>query len=458
MKIETQRNIHESERQNRLSNHSALSESSLLRYIFFSSLYMAQGFPSGLMMVAFPAWLAEQGLGTPEIGGFIAIVSIPMSFKFILGPLLDRFGYLPMGRRRPWVLVAQIGFFLSFASISLVSYPASNLNHIIIIGFIVTIFIALQDVAIDGMAIDVIPTNERTRANGFMWGSKTVGIAAGASGGGALLSAKGFGLAVLIVAALIGLITVFPLLLRERRGERLLPWTQGEASDVAVQLQLRDWYSILRGLVRVILLPTSIMTIFAAFFFMLGLGLLRTLLPVLSVQELGWSQTDFSNVFALAGIIACIVGMVLSATILNRLGEIRTLFIITILLMILEIIVGLTIHVWMTRNVFVSFIIIVSVFNFTGTVAILAMFMNMCWRHVAATQFALYMALANLGYSAGAALAGLLDTVFEYSPLFLLMAAGSGLVLILLQCVNMKAHQEHLHTLESESPLTDISN
>ena len=60
------------------------------------------------------------------------------------------------------------------------------------------------------------------------------------------------------------------------------------------------------------------------------------------------------------------------------------------------------------------------------------MCMNLCWRHVAATQFALYMALANLGYSAGSALAGLLDTVFEYSPIFFIMAAGSGTVLVLL--------------------------
>lgn len=447
MDTETYRNTLDFRIHNRLSNHTALSESSLLRYILFSALYFAQGLPNGLMMVAFPAWLAERQLGTAEIGSFIAIVSIPTSFKFLMGPLLDRYGFLPMGRRRPWVLVAQLGFFITFALISGVSDPVKNLDHVIFIGFIVTIFMTLQDVAVDGLAIEIIPIEERARANGFMWGSKTLGIAAGASGGGVLLSIFGFGPTVLTVAILIGLITVFPLILRERQGERFLPWTRGRASEVAIRLQLHTWKTLGRGLLRALWTPVNFKAIGAAFLFMFGLGLLQPLLPVLSVQELGWNHKEFSNLFALAGIIACIVGMFLSATILNRLGPIRTLVLITLLFMILEIGAGSAIHVWMTRTAFAIFVISFSIIKFCGIVAILAMFMNMCWKRVAATQFALFMAFANLGASAGAALAGPLDTVFEYAHIFFLMAFVIGLVLLLLRSVDLKAHQEYLNSL-----------
>ena len=448
MNTQTHRNTPDFRIYNRLSNLRALSESSLFRYVLFSALYFAQGLPSGLMMVAFPAWLAERQLGTAEIGSFIAIVSIPTSFKFLMGPILDRYGFLHMGRRRPWVLVAQLGFFITFALISGVSDPVKNLDHVIFIGFIVTLFMTLQDVAVDGLAIDIIPIEERARANGFMWGSKTLGIAAGASGGGALLGMFGFGPAVLNVAILIGLITLFPLLLRERQGERFLPWTRGIASDVAVRLQLHTWKTLGRGLLRALWTPMNFKAIGAAFLFMLVLGLLQPLLPVLSVQELGWGHKEFSNLFALAGVIACVVGVFLSATIINRLGPINTLVLITFLFMILGVGAGSTIHLLMTRIAFVIFVICFHIIKFCGIVAILALFMNMCWKRVAATQFAIYMAFANLGASAGAALAGPLDTFFEYSHIFFLTAAASGLVLVLMRSVDLKAHQEYVSSLE----------
>jgi len=77
-----------------------LAERSLLRYISFAALYVAQGLPYGLVLVAMPAWMAKQGLSAGEIGSFTGFVALPWSFKFLGGPVMDRFGYLPMGRRR----------------------------------------------------------------------------------------------------------------------------------------------------------------------------------------------------------------------------------------------------------------------------------------------------------------------------------------------------------------------
>jgi len=86
-----------------------LVESSRMRYAAGSSMYFAQGIPYGLMNITVPAWLASQGVGAGQIASFLAVIILPWAFKLLSGPLMDRYQFLPMGRRRPWVLGAQPG-------------------------------------------------------------------------------------------------------------------------------------------------------------------------------------------------------------------------------------------------------------------------------------------------------------------------------------------------------------
>ena len=84
-----------------------LSESNFFRYITFSFLYLAQGIPEGFTFYALPAWLAYNGKTPLEISSYVGIVAIPWSFKIIAAPIIDRITYLPMGRKRPWVIIGQ---------------------------------------------------------------------------------------------------------------------------------------------------------------------------------------------------------------------------------------------------------------------------------------------------------------------------------------------------------------
>ena len=90
-----------------------LSDSRLLRIGSFTLFYVAQGLPIGLISIALPAWLAEQAASISDIAYFVAISGLPWGFKLLAGPLMDRFSYLPMGRRRPWIIAAQGGLLLS---------------------------------------------------------------------------------------------------------------------------------------------------------------------------------------------------------------------------------------------------------------------------------------------------------------------------------------------------------
>ncbi len=62
---------------------------------------------------------------------------------------------------------AQLGLTLSMASLALVTDAATQIALLTAIAFAVNLFAAVQDVAVDGMAIDVLPRSrnaaERTR-------------------------------------------------------------------------------------------------------------------------------------------------------------------------------------------------------------------------------------------------------------------------------------------------------
>jgi len=160
----------------KLNSLPSLSENTFVRYISFAILYVAQGIPEGMTFFGIPAWMAMNGKSASEIGTFSAVVIIPWSFKILVAPLMDRFTFLSMGRKRPWVLVGQFGLVFSFIAMAFVPDPLNNIKLLMIAGFFVSLFGSIQDVATDGMAIDIVPADQQARANGLMWGAKTIGI------------------------------------------------------------------------------------------------------------------------------------------------------------------------------------------------------------------------------------------------------------------------------------------
>lgn len=426
-----------------------LSESSLLRYLTFGGLYAAQGLPLGLLTVAFPASLARQGLGTAEIGPFLAVVMFPWSLKLVAGPLMDRFCYLPMGRRRPWVLGAQLGLLVSFSLMAAIPDPVQNLSLLAALGFAANFCAAFQDVAVDGMAIDVLPQDQRARATGFMFGGQAIGTASSAGVGGTIMSLYGTAPAILTVSAVLAGIALLPLLLRERPGEKLLPWTSGVASQSSLELQVGSWWAIATSLGRALVLPASLVATSFVFLFRIGAGVLVALLPVLVVRELGWSDAEYSQLVAAAGLVAGLSGMAAGATIVHRFGELPTLAGVLVLSISLQAAAGLLTGLWGERGAVASYLVAGEVVGVVFIVASLPIFMALCWKRVAATQYAVYMALANLGVALGSALAGALDRWLDYSSVFFVVAGFGALVLLISRFVDVRRHRERLERLDA---------
>jgi PAT family beta-lactamase induction signal transducer AmpG len=427
-----------------------LSENALLRYFTFSSLYTAQGIPEGLTFYAIPAWLAMNGKTPAEIGSFIAAIGIPWSFKIIVAPLMDRFTYLPMGRKRPWVLLGQLGLVITLLCTALINDPLNNLDALIIAGFFISFFGALQDVAVDGMAIDILPLDEQARANGLMWGSKTIGISISLVVVTWVINTYGLSYATILLASIVFCILFIPLFIRENIGEKIIPWSKGQASTKSIQTQLRSLKAIFSNLFKVFFLPTSLILGIAVFFMSIGDGLIQALLPVFTIQEIGWTNSEFSQVTAIANIIAGISGMFIGGALVDYFGKIRmlSLFLMVSIALIIIMFVGKA-H-WSASFFVPGFIISYYILYTFQIIAVFAIAMELCWKRISATQFTLYMAISNLGRATGAGFLGeLKEFLLGWEFVILVYAAAAFIMLLLLTRMNTKRHLLSIGILEN---------
>ena len=409
-----------------------LAERSLLRYISFAALYVAQGLPFGLVLVAMPGWLAKQGLSAGEVGAFTGFVALPWAFKFTGGPLMDRFGYLPMGRRRPWVIGAQIGILISFTAMAFIPDPIANLSLLAGVAFVANLCAAFQDVAVDGMAIDLLPEDQRARANGFMFGGQAVGAAFSSIVGGTIMSTYGLGPAVYACAWMLGLIALIPILFRERSGEKYFPWTKGEASAAAISAQLHSFVDILKSLMRVFILPTSLIATALVFSYRTVEGLLWAILPVMTVQDLGWGDGEYAQVQGAAGLASGIIGMIAGATVVHRFGSKPVLVATSVAWIVINVLVASFPDQWENRTYATIYFYATNTVGMVFLVANVPLFMGICWKKVAATQFSLYMAMANLGTSFGGMITGTVNSLLDYQGvMYFVGVLGIGLIFLI---------------------------
>jgi len=430
------------------SNIPALSENTTLRYFNFIALYVAQGIPEGLALFGIPAWMAMHGKTPGEIGSFVAAVGLPWSFKLVVAPLMDRFTYLPMGRRRPWVIIGQLGLILSFIAMAFVPDPLNNPELMLAAGFALGCFGAFQDVATDGMAIDIVPTDQQARANGFMWGAKIIGTSASLALGSWMINAYGFKSAILTLSILVGLIMLVPVCLRERPGEKFLPWTNGKASPETEKMQLGSWSVILKSLYKVFSLRNSLLLGVLLFITQGSYNYIATLLPIFTVQALGWSDQAYSQYFATASLAGGIGGMLIGGILIDRFGKIRMMNIYFVILIILTTSFVLLKSYWNSVTFIASFMMIYQLLYVFACIGIFSIAMECCWKKVSASQFTIYMTIGNLGRIAGAKLIGpvKLELTWEYTILVF-----AGLIVMawgIIQFLHIRNHVKHLHKLE----------
>ncbi|KTE31756.1 permease [Sphingopyxis sp. HIX] len=157
-------------------------------------LYLLLGFSAGLPFYMFNAVLtlrlSKHGVDIVIIGFFAWIALLP-TFKFAWAPLVERYdipGFARFwGRRRGWIMLSQLGIFLSMVAMAFTSSDKS-LPLTALFAILLAFWTTTLEVAADGWRIELAPSQAEqapiVAAN--LWGYRSAMVAAGS---GAILVA-----------------------------------------------------------------------------------------------------------------------------------------------------------------------------------------------------------------------------------------------------------------------------
>src|SRR5450755_1404389 len=119
-------------------------------------MYVAQGIPWGFTAITLPAVLAEKKLDAAVVGSVMAMTTLPYTFKFAWGFVIDAFPSKRFGRRRPWIIFAEGMMAVTIGVMILMPDLTANVSLLADLVFINTMFSSIQDVAVDGLAVDLL--------------------------------------------------------------------------------------------------------------------------------------------------------------------------------------------------------------------------------------------------------------------------------------------------------------
>ncbi len=398
-----------------------LTNSPKLRIVTLCALYFAQGMPFGFVTVTLVAYLSHHGLGVGAVGQLTALSTLPWSFKWIWGPLIDRYGSRSMGRRRPWILLAQSLMAVTIAA--MIAIPDLTTDFVMLSWFVFlhNVFGSMQDVAVDALAVDLLEEQERGKANGLMYGASYFGTAVGGAGLGLVLAVAGIRTAMLVQVSILLGIMLFPLLLRERAGERLLPWTRGRTMTNVETRAPQSLWDLLRDLGRAFALRSTLLGGLLALTVKVGLGVSVAVTAVYFIQRLHWTQTEYTNVVGGGAVLLGLATSVAGGFIADRFGARRVAVLASLALGLLWVTFALLHPAWDRRWLGIAFLYAQEMLAALLTVSLFSLFMGIAWPVVAATQFTAYMALMNLSNTFGAWSAGLLSEHLSVPAVFLLL-------------------------------------
>ncbi|MBC7602675.1 MAG: MFS transporter [Ramlibacter sp.] len=411
------------------------------RLAAFFLLYVTEGIPLGFVATAIATQLRRQGVGPAEIGAFVASFYLPWAFKWAFGPFVDVFRSQRWGHRRAWILVTQIMMAATLLALIAVPMP-SGLGIFTAILLVHNTFAAIQDVAIDSLAVNTLSEDERGLANGLMFAGASVGQAIGGSGVLFLMAYINFQSSFIFVAAAITLVTGLVVLpMKEAVVESIAQiagasrWRTAAAEMRVFAVQSFRAFIGTRGAfsgVFFALLPAGAMS--------LGLALQSNL-----AVELGMDDDEVALLNLWSSIVAA-AAMVLGGWISDKLGRRITLFfyLATMSLPVLYLMFvlqnagyvmprtpggapmrDLLTTLWIATMAYAVFQGLMY-----GTRA--AIMMDVTNPRVAATQFTAYMAMMNLAISMAASWQGVAIEAWGYPTTLLVDAILGPLCCLLL--------------------------
>ena len=141
--------------------------------VLFGSIYAVQGVTVAYLFNFNKPYMQAWGVSVEDIGSVQTLALLPMAFKFLVGPLSDRFNVLGFGRRLPYIVVGLAAQAMGLAGLALID-PRGNLAGFGGLAVLTVVGLAFYDTSCDGLVMDVTPAGARARVQSLLWGSRFV--------------------------------------------------------------------------------------------------------------------------------------------------------------------------------------------------------------------------------------------------------------------------------------------
>lgn len=386
------------------------------RLALFGALYFAQGVPYGFVTVALPIYLASRA-EQAAISSLVALVLLPWSVKWLAGPVIDRFTVRRFGRRRPWILLAQAGMAASMLVLVGVD-PIDARGTFIVILLAHNLFAALQDVATDAWAVDVVPPHERGAAQSVMFGAKYAGIAVGGAPLSWAMRHHGFDVVALVQAAM--LLGVGGMVLATRG--------QGAGAEDAAEAPRFSW----RVLARTFLAVGPGLGVLYAIIDRIGTNMVGSVFLPHLTRDVGHAPAD-AEALAAWMVLGTAIGCLFGGTLSDRLGRRRTILVATVATAAFY---GALFALHPLRADLAALTAFAVAMSFAEGFLITAqtsLFMDLTNPAIGATQFTAYMSFNNVCGAWSIAAAGALADSFDRAAVLGIAALGQLASLLLLR-------------------------
>lgn len=379
-------------------------------------LGFASGIPLGVVMTLFQTWMKDSGIDLQTIG-LASLVQLPYSCKFLWSPFLDRYTLPFLGRRKGWMLVAQIGMLISIILLGNFN-PKDDITIIMIMATIISFFGATHDIVIDAFRRDVLSDEELGFGSAVATNSYLVGFRFLATVLGLTLADSyswGFVFTLMAILTALGMI-----------GTMLAP---NNDKEIAAPKSLKD--AVIKPFVNYLMRPGAFEILFFILLYKLGDNLAGNLVTPFYL-EMGYSKTEIGWVGKMIGFWAMFAGGFLGGTLLIKYNIRKCLMFFGILQAFSTLLFAL-----LTKTGVSIFAlgIVVGFENLTagmGTAAFAAFMLKLCDKKFSATQFALLSSFMGIPRTIIPATAGFIAEPLGWSGFFIVctLAAIPGLLMI----------------------------
>jgi PAT family beta-lactamase induction signal transducer AmpG len=374
------------------------------------------GLPLLLTISVLQAWMKEEGIDLTVIG-MMALVGLPYTLKFLWAPFLDRFTLPFLGRRRGWLLVAQVSLIFSIVSLGYTD-PGKNPWVVAFAAFLVTFFSASQDIVVDAYRREDLPDQELGLGSSLYVNGYRVGMLLASGGGLIMADYIPFSMVYLIMAACIlpGVITT--LLAPEPTITHGTPKTIREAVvDPLIEYFKRQGALWILAFILLYKIGDTMASAMTTPFYL----------------DIGFSKTEIGTIVKLFGFWAVIAGTLIGGVLMLRLGINRSLWIFGFLQAISTACFALLAQIGHSVFALSGVIAFENLSSGMGTAAYMAFMASITNKKFTATQYALLTSLMGVPRVLASAPTGFLAKNVGWESFFIVctLIAIPGMLLLL---------------------------